>query len=243
MDNNNILESEQTFNSFVSMETGTNDNFVISGNGWGITPQGTKVELKKSSKMPVKIFFSLMRKKMGILKDYSYQKRIAKLEKAVEEAEKSGQIAFSEELLRKLLVLCREAEIYVAGKKIFLSRNYFDRFCDKTERPVSLTPLKNYARPIPQKVLDEKKKCEDLKLFDGYAVMHYDGKDAVRETDKEKKERREKDPIMFGVVRDSDKLYFIADWEDEFCDLTLDDIIDSLELEDRDVTFTKNIKI
>jgi hypothetical protein len=243
MDNNNILDNY--FNDFIpiSSDTSTVAPYYILGAGNGITPNGTKVNMKKESKMPTKIFFSLMKKKMGILKDYSYKKRISALEKAVAEAEKNGQIAFSEELLKKLLVLCREAEIFGAGRKIFLSRELFDKFRNKTERPVSLTPLKNYARPIPKEVLEEKNKCDNLNLFDGYAIIHYDSKEAVKETFKEEKERREKDPILFGIVRDSDKLYFISDWSDEWCDLTLDDIIDKLDLEDKDVTFPKNIKL
>ena len=39
---------------------------------------------------------------------------------------------------------------------------------------------------------------------------------------------REKDPILFGAIMDGDvcfdRLYFICDWTDEFCDLTLDQL-------------------
>lgn len=228
---------------FISLDSATNSVMSISGNGYVHTPNGTRIEAKKPSKMPVKIFFGLMKKKMGILKDYSYQRRIKQLEQAVEKAEKDGQIAFSEELLKRLLVLCREAEMWAMGKKIFLSRTDFDKFKDKTVRSIALTPLKNFARPIPQDVLDEKTKCDQAKLFDGYAVMHYDDKNTVKETEQDKKERRERDPILFGVVQYSDKLYFVADWEDEYCDLTLDDIIDRLDLKDEDTTLAKKIII
>lgn len=245
--NNDDLLKEDGFNpdNFIGFNTGTStaSNFVISGEGWGITQNGTMVKAKKKEGMPVKIFFSLMKKKMGILKDYSYKKRIKLLEKAVEQADKQGQIAFSEELLKKLMVLCREAELWAMGKKIFLDRETYDKFRNKTERPVALTPLKNFARPIPQDVLDEKERCDDANLFDGYAVMHYDGEGVVKETEKEVKERREKDPILFGVVQYSNRLYFVADWEDELCDLTLDDIIDTLSLKDEDTTLSKKITL
>jgi hypothetical protein len=240
---NEDLLKKNNFNNFIGFSPSslTASDIVISGEGWGITNGGTKVTMKKEGKMPVKIFFSLMKKKMGILKDYQYKKRIERLEKAVKEAEALGQIAFSEELVKKLLVLCKEAEMWAMNKKIFLDRATFEKFKNKTERPVALTPIKNYARPIPREVLAEKKKCDDAKLFDGYAVMHYDDKNTVKDTEKEVKEKREKDPILFGVVEWSDRLYFIADWEDEYCDLTLDDIISSLELEDEDITLSKKI--
>jgi hypothetical protein len=35
-----------------------------------------------------------------------------------------------------------------------------------------------------------------------------------------------KDPILFGYIKETDRLYFIADWEDEYCDLTFDEIVD-----------------
>lgn len=242
--NEELLNSQTLTNNFIPSNFITSaSQFAISGDGWGITPQGTTIKFNKKGKMPVKIFFGLMKKKMGFLKDYSYKKRIAKLEEAVKTAEKLGQIAFSEELMKKLLVLCREAEMWAMGKKIFLDRETFNKFKDATERPIALTPLKNYARPIPDKVLKEKKKCDDVKLFDGYAVMHYDDKETVKETEKETVERRVKDPILFGVVEYSNRLYFIDDWEDEYCDLTLDDIIDKLDLEDEDITLSKKIEI
>lgn len=240
MANEDLLSKNITWFPTISSET---NNFSITANGFGITPNGTMVKFNKKNKMPVKIFFKLMKRKMGILKDYSYKKRIAKLENAVKEAEKLGQIAFSEELIKKLLVLCREAELWAMGKKMFLNRDIFDKFQNATEKTVLLTPIKNYARPIPRKVLDEKAKCDKAKLFDGYAVMHYDSKDVVKETEKETSERRSKDPILFGVIEYSDRLYFVVDWEDEYCDLTLDDIIDKLQLEDEDITLSKKIKL
>lgn len=37
-----------------------------------------------------------------------------------------------------------------------------------------------------------------------------------------------KDPILFGVMEHSRKLYYIGDWKDEYCDLTLEDMFTSL---------------
>ena len=43
------------------------------------------------------------------------------------------------------------------------------------------------------------------------------------------KERREKDPIIFGALKKDgkvlDRLYYICDWVDEYCDLTLDKLV------------------
>lgn len=243
-DNNDLLRGTgfRSFgsNGFITLDSGTNAPVMITGEMFASTTLGTAVTMKKKAKMPPRIFFKLMKKKMGILKDHQYKKRMAKLEEAVNLAQKNGQIAFSEELFKRLLVLAKEAELYANGYRIFLSRDIYEQFCDKTERSVALTPLKNYARPIPDSVLKKKAECDKLKLFDGYCVMHYDEPGTVKETQKEKAER-EKDPILFGVVEFSEKLYFIDDWEDEYCDLTLDDIISKLDLDDDDITLQKKI--
>jgi len=241
MDNQDLLGNISiNQNGWISFPSTTGNSYSILGDMLANTFNGSKVGMTKKTKMPPRIFFKLMKRKMGILKDYKYKKRIEKLEQAVKKAEELGQIAFSEELFKKLLVLVREAEIYAFGLKIFLSRDIYEEFKNKTERAVRLTPFKNYARPIPQSVLDKKIKCDENKLFNGYVVMHYDEPGAVKETQKEEKERREKDPILFGIVEFSEKLYFIDDWEDEYCDLTLDDIISKLDLEDEDITLSKN---
>lgn len=36
---------------------------------------------------------------------------------------------------------------------------------------------------------------------------------------------KRKDPILFGVIAGSNKLYFIGDWIDEYCDLRFDDVV------------------
>jgi hypothetical protein len=41
-----------------------------------------------------------------------------------------------------------------------------------------------------------------------------------------------KDPILFGVLKGTRNLYFIGDWIDEYCDLTLDKFLSTLEMEE-----------
>ena len=106
-----------------------------------------------------------------------------------------------------------------------------------------MTPLKNFVHPIPDNVAKKLKECQDRNLFDGYIIMHLDEgkpeKSAVKVTQTEK----EKDPILFGILKHSSKLYFIADWEDDYCDLTFDDIVDKLSLDEEEIQLTKNPNI
>ena len=41
-----------------------------------------------------------------------------------------------------------------------------------------------------------------------------------------KEVEKAKDPILFGVIAGSNKLYYIDDWIDEYCDLRFENIVD-----------------
>ena len=60
-------------------------------------------------------------------------------------------------------------------------------------------------------------------------------KELLKETAKEEAKRR--DPIIFGVIAGSKKLYYVDDWVDEYCDLTLDAFVDSLGITKDDLHF------
>ena len=89
-----------------------------------------------------------------------------------------------------------------------------------------LIELSRYMREIPDELIETVEKSKEL--FDQLYVVFtdYTGK----EERKVEKERRDKDPILFGVFKNgftvSDRFYFLGDWVDEYCDLTLDKMIE-----------------
>ena len=60
----------------------------------------------------------------------------------------------------------------------------------------------------------------------GKPVYYDPNKEAYQKTKQEIED--EKDPILFGLIRGSDKLYFIGEWIDDICDLTFDELIEVL---------------
>jgi len=81
------------------------------------------------------------------------------------------------------------------------------------------------ADELPEDVVRRKIECDERLIFDNYVVLHYDPeKKSWAETEAEKEAR--KDPILFGVLQGSRKLYFVGDWVDDYCDLTLDQVAD-----------------
>ena len=88
--------------------------------------------------------------------------------------------------------------------------------------------MKNYLRVIPDNILEKKKMFDKWECFDNYVILHFDiNDDSTQLTEKEIE--KAKDPILFGVISGSRKLYFVGDWIDEYCDLTLDKFIKTLE--------------
>jgi hypothetical protein len=80
---------------------------------------------------------------------------------------------------------------------------------------------------IPPDIIDRKLEMDGLGIFDNYVVLHYDpDKKSWAETQAEIAARR--DPILFGLMSGSRNLYFVGDWIDEKCDLTLEQIVDQL---------------
>ena len=111
-------------------------------------------------------------------------------------------------------------------------------FIKKCEKGLSLDYIKNFARPIPQEVVNKISKLNELEIFDNYVVLHYDPEElSYKETEYERAKR--KDPIIFGLIAGSKKLYYVTDWIDEYCDLTLEKFVDTLGIEKENLYIDK----
>ena len=87
--------------------------------------------------------------------------------------------------------------------------------------------LKNFNRPIPQNIIDKINKINNLEVFDNYVVLYYDP-DGKFSKETAEEEAKRKDPIIFGLIAGSKKLYYVGDWIDEYCDLTLEKFVETL---------------
>ena len=112
------------------------------------------------------------------------------------------------------------------GFKKFISNDNLVSFTIKCKKGLCLDYLTDFKRIIPESVISKVKIVEDLKVFDNYVILHYDPN--IKKISLVEK----KDPILFGVIKNSDKLYFIDDWIDEKCDLTYDKIIKELNIDE-----------
>lgn len=150
-------------------------------------------------------------------------------EKAYTNAVSSGQKALQEKIKNILDVARTEAHLIENGLTKYINEDQIIEFYEAaySHKNLKLTWIKNFARVIPTNLIELKKQLDEKELFDNYVILHYDPyNDATILTKKEKEVK--KDPILFGVMEHSRKLYYIGDWKDEYCDLTLEDMFTSL---------------
>lgn len=146
--------------------------------------------------------------------------------KLAEKYQKIGQVESLKKLCFLADTLVKEEKLIELGINTFIYKDaiedYIENVADKT---VKIIELSRYMREIPDEIVDTIKKSKDL--FDEFYVVFtdYTGK----EERKVEKEKRDKDPILFGVFKNrtnvADRFYFLGDWVDEYCDLTLDKLI------------------
>lgn len=127
------------------------------------------------------------------------------------------------------------------GITTFVYSEDIENFIENVEnRSVKLADLKDFPREIPDEVVPVIERVQDK--FDRLVIMFTDYTDEVGQ--QVAKDNRDKDPILFGIFLDEtsdyvmERMYFLADWEDEYCDLTLDKLIEeNRELTGEEIAF------
>lgn len=184
-----------------------------------------EIKSKEIPELTVEEFFSSIKNSKEELELLT--ERFKSYEAGIEHLKNTGQEALYETMCADLEVHRSESQLYATGHRKLVTEQNIIEFAKKAPRELQLDWVKNYTRSIPKKVVDVKVKLDELEIFDNYLVLHYnpDGK-GTELTEKEKKAKE--DPILFGVILGSHKLYFIGDWIDEYCDLTFDKMIETL---------------
>jgi hypothetical protein len=146
---------------------------------------------------------------------------------AILNAKKAGQHALLEKLKAGLNAIRAETQLIAIGLSKYLTEETVIKFYKQSPRGLRLDWVRNFGRHIPEDVVAKKSRADELGLFDNYVVLHYDP-DAKSYAETEAEKARRKDPILFGVMKNRRILYYIGDWIDEYCDLTLDKLAEAM---------------
>lgn len=106
------------------------------------------------------------------------------------------------------------------GINLYVNKEDIIEFSKKvTSEDIGFIELSRYEREIPDEVVEKVERVKDVfdnmyVLFTDYSKFH------------QKKYKKENDPILFGTFEQEGiihgRYYVIADWVDEYCDLTLE---------------------
>lgn len=139
---------------------------------------------------------------------------------------RTGQTLAISKLLFILDTIPKERELIKMGINMFIYKEDINNFINKVEaKDVIITEISNFPRDIPDELVEVIEKTKNI--FDRYFVLFTDYTGEVK-----KQIKKERDPILFGGFVNNrnlhERLYYLGDWEDEYCDLTLEKLI-SLE--------------
>ena len=147
----------------------------------------------------------------------------------------TGQTKAAQKIFNQYSLIMRELKAASFGFNTIVYKSDIEKFITKiSKHPVKIIELENYPREVDDSVLDRLLIAKENELFDEYYVIFtdYSGK----ETKKVAKERRDKDPILFGAFKSVDdndipetRFFYIGDWKDEYCDLTLEEMLTQYE--------------
>jgi hypothetical protein len=146
--------------------------------------------------------------------------------------QRSGQIDTMLRFKEKLNLIESEIALRDGGFKHYVTEENIVKFVLKSVRGLKLDYILKFDRLIPEDVVATKDKAEELMIFDNYVILHYDPESAELLKNEVQATEEKKDPILFGLIEGSNKLYFIDDWIDEHCDLTFSKLIESIGQDD-----------
>ena len=179
----------------------------------------------KQPELTIQEFFSAA--KGSMLDVEIVRQRAQGYEDAIRNAKACGQQALVESLSQNLVGVRAEAHLVSLDMCKYLTEEKLVEFVKKSPKGIRLDWIANFTRVVPNDLMVKKARCDERFVFDNYVILHYDPQaKSYAETEAEREAR--KDPIMFGVIKGRRRLYYVGDWVDEYCDLTLDQVADAL---------------
>lgn len=204
--------------------------FNLTDNNTCASQYNAGIILKRDDKgISPNLYFSYIKSKFGVLQRRQLNRRIKEIEKAFDEAVDAGQNMLAEKVLKELEVELKESVISAKGIKYYIEKDDLMKHKRNIrDGHISDTILKDYTRIVPKKIRNEIANLQGI--FDDFIVFHYYNSEIEQKTEKKQKmslkeKEKMRDPVLFGIIKETDRYYFIDEWDDEYCDLSFGEII------------------
>lgn len=184
----------------------------------------------------VQSYFDDLKEKCVDINLDNLEKSLQEIPAQIQKAEKIGQKFLAEKLKRHIYLIMKEKTLLNYGINKYVSLYDVNRFIDGIEDyVVKFCEIMAFPRIIPNEVVEKIEKMKSLGLFSEFYIVFTDYTDEEIISDKAKKQREiNRDPIVFGTIDGyQDRYYFIADWVDEYCDITFDKMVNTLQSMDK----------
>lgn len=179
-------------------------------------------------------YFQNMKGKLQTMDDERLEKVYQNAIYLAERYNRTGQTKGLRKLKFHIESIVKEKQILDAGINKFVYRSDIEEYIqDVADKQVVILDLKSYERNLPDEIIEALEKVKDL--FDEFYIVCTDYTGEM--TRRVQQERKEKDPILFGAFLDREKnainerFYYIGDWIDDYCDLTLDKMVAEMKEE------------
>lgn len=146
----------------------------------------------------------------------------------IKKCKETGQVSACKKIVYFMEVVEKELELVKMGINTFVYKDDIEDYIDNiADDVVKIIELKNYEREIPDELVETVSKTKNI--FDNFFVVFTDYTGKAEK--KVEQIRRDKDPILFGSFESvelkvlTDRFYYLGDWVDEYCDLTLNKMI------------------
>lgn len=166
-----------------------------------------------------------------------FQKQMKVISEQIILSKQIGQDNLLNKLSFTYKVIAKEQQAFSAGYTKYLLKDEILKFLNvvKPKNSVKIIELKRYPRPIPMDALQLIDKAQKLEIFDDFFVVFTDFTDNNYESEKDKEMiQRNRDPVVFGWFKNDiagfkhDRMYLIADWIDDHCDLDFSRLIEKM---------------
>lgn len=227
--------------------TGVEDNIVeeCQEDTWTIL-DALNIAVKKinADEVTPAEYFSILKSQKHKISNNALNKSYDACLQLADKYAKLGQLAGLKRIGFQMACIIQERKLIETGITTYVYKEDLMTYVDKVkDKSIKICYLKDYEREIPDEVSETILSVKDI--FDEFVVVYTDY--TVKETLKTKAfiKHKEKDPIIFGIFTDKeniftlDRLYYIADWVDEYCDLTLDKLVEEYKnMTNRHITRT-----